>query len=155
MPKLTTEKATTHTLTLTDAELAEWREAALCALDLGGDKDEHAETWRTISRLGLPATRGTLSDQPAKRSIVGTTKDGRPPLRRGRPEPWSMDHQLHVLIQIEARAGQPNDKGERWMERRLTGEAIAVCSCGYSTGLVDSSSLPNVEELAAQHPRTA
>lgn len=76
MPKLTTEKVTTHTLTLTDAELAEWREAARCALDLGGDKDEHAATWRAISRLGLPATRGSLSDGLAKRSIVGDSKGG-------------------------------------------------------------------------------
>lgn len=57
MPKITTERVTTHTLTLTDAELAEWREAARCALDLGGDKDEHTETWTTISRLGMPALR--------------------------------------------------------------------------------------------------
>ncbi|MDX3777747.1 hypothetical protein [Streptomyces europaeiscabiei] len=74
MPKLTTEQVTTHTLVLTDAELAEWREAALCALDLGGDKDEHTDTWRTISRLGLPTTRGSLSDQLYNPAIVGTTK---------------------------------------------------------------------------------
>ncbi|QFZ75088.1 hypothetical protein GFH48_19060 [Streptomyces fagopyri] len=76
MPKLSTEQITTHTLTLTDAELAEWREAARCALDLGGDKDEHADTWRSISRLGLPATRGSLSDQLANRAIVGDTRGG-------------------------------------------------------------------------------
>jgi hypothetical protein len=58
MPTLSTEQVTTHTLTLTEAELAEWREAALCALDLGGDKDDHMGTWRTIARLGLPPTRG-------------------------------------------------------------------------------------------------
>lgn len=68
-------------------------------------------------------------------------------------EPWAMDHRLHVLIQAEARTGQPNDDGERWVERRVTGKAIAVCSCGYTSGLVDSSSLPPVEELAAEHPR--
>ena len=76
MPKLTTEQVTTHTITLTDAELAEWREAAACALDLGGDKDEHAATWRTISRLGLSATRGSVTDQLADRSIVGSTRGG-------------------------------------------------------------------------------
>lgn len=57
MAELKTEKVTAHTLTLTDAELNEWREAARCALDLGGDKDEHAATWRTIARLGLSPTR--------------------------------------------------------------------------------------------------
>lgn len=62
MPQLNTEQVTTHTITLTDAELAEWREAARCALDLGGDKDEHAAVWRTISRLGMSATRGDLVD---------------------------------------------------------------------------------------------
>lgn len=66
-------------------------------------------------------------------------------------ERWVMDHRLHVLIQGEARDGQPNAKGERWVERRLTGKAIAVCSCGYTSGLVDSSSLPPVEQLAAEH----
>ncbi|OSZ58677.1 hypothetical protein OQI_20440 [Streptomyces pharetrae CZA14] len=58
MPQLNTETVTTHTLVLTDAELTEWREAARCALDLGGDKDDHATTWRTISRLGLSPARG-------------------------------------------------------------------------------------------------
>ncbi|UJV41616.1 hypothetical protein [Streptomyces sp. AMCC400023] len=62
MPKLTTEQVTTHTIVLTDTELAEWREAARCALDLGGDKDEHTDTWRTISRLGLSALRGDRVD---------------------------------------------------------------------------------------------
>ncbi|MFJ9243797.1 hypothetical protein [Streptomyces sp. NPDC101776] len=61
MPEITTEQTTTHTLTLTDAELTQWREAARCALDLGGDNDEHTATWRTISRLGLPPTRSTPS----------------------------------------------------------------------------------------------
>ena len=61
MAELKTEKVTAHTLTLTDAELNEWREAARCALDLGGDKDEHAATWRTIARLGLSPTRSMLN----------------------------------------------------------------------------------------------
>lgn len=76
MPKLTTEQVTTHTLVLTDAELTEWREAARCALDLGGDKDEHTATWRAISRLGLSPTRGSIVDQYADPAIVGTTKGG-------------------------------------------------------------------------------
>lgn len=57
--QLSTKQVTTHTITLTEDELNEWREAARCALDLGGDKDDHASTWRTISRLGLSATRGS------------------------------------------------------------------------------------------------
>jgi hypothetical protein len=76
MPELKTEQVTTHTLTLTDAELAEWREAARCALDLGGDKDDHTAIWRTISRLGLSATRSSLSDQLANPSLVGNTRGG-------------------------------------------------------------------------------
>lgn len=63
MPELKTEQVTTHTITLTDTELAEWREAARCALDLGGDKDEHTDVWRTISRLGLSSTRG-MAERP-------------------------------------------------------------------------------------------
>lgn len=61
MPKLTTEQVTTYTITLTETELAEWREAARCALDLGGEKDDHTATWRTIARLGLSAARGSLA----------------------------------------------------------------------------------------------
>jgi len=68
------------------------------------------------------------------------------------PEPWTMDHSLHVLMQIESRPLPPNDKGERWTERRLTGKATAVCSCGYSSGLIDTSELPRVEQLAIEHP---
>lgn len=74
---------------------------------------------------------------------------------RAEPEPWSMDHQLHVLNQIESRPGQPDGNDERWMERRLTGKAIAVCPCGLNTGLVDSSELPDLQALAAEHPRAA
>ena len=68
---------------------------------------------------------------------------------------WTLAHQLHVLNQTEARPGQPDGRGIQWMERRLTGKAIAVCPCGYSTGLVDGGSLPPIEELAAEHPRAS
>lgn len=68
-------------------------------------------------------------------------------------EPWALDHRLHVLNQSEVRPAPPNDKGERWVERRLTGKAIAACSCGYTTGLIDRSQLPPMKDLAAQHPR--
>lgn len=76
MPKLNTEQVTTHTLTLTDTELAEWREAARCALELGGDKDDHAATWRTIARLGLSPTRGDIVDQYADPALIGNTRGG-------------------------------------------------------------------------------
>ncbi|OQR64769.1 hypothetical protein B6E66_07365 [Streptomyces maremycinicus] len=68
-------------------------------------------------------------------------------------EAWVMDHHLHVLMQIESRPLPPHDEGQRWVERRLTGKATAVCSCGYTSGLVDSKSLPPVQALAAEHPR--
>ncbi|MDX3047567.1 hypothetical protein PV378_13795 [Streptomyces scabiei] len=69
-------------------------------------------------------------------------------------EPWTMSHQLHVFNQVESRPGPPDDEGTRWMERRTTGKATAVCSCGYSSGLVDRGDLPPVDALAAEHPRT-
>jgi uncharacterized ParB-like nuclease family protein len=68
-------------------------------------------------------------------------------------EPWTMSHQLHVLNQIESRPGPPDEEGVRWMQRRLTGKTTAVCSCGYSSGLVDRDELPPIEELARRHPR--
>ncbi|MDX3777746.1 hypothetical protein [Streptomyces europaeiscabiei] len=69
-------------------------------------------------------------------------------------EPWTLDHHLTVLNQIESLPGPPDGEGVRWVERRLTGKAIAVCPCGLNTGLIDRSDLPSVEELAAQHPRS-
>ncbi|MEU0181792.1 hypothetical protein ABZ312_11475 [Streptomyces sp. NPDC006207] len=56
-----TEQVITHTLKLTDAELAEIREAAKCAIDLGGATDEHLPVWRSLARLGLSAIRGTAA----------------------------------------------------------------------------------------------
>lgn len=56
---LTTQQITTHQLALTDEELAELREAAQCALDLG-PRDEHAPTWQRLARLGLPPARGPI-----------------------------------------------------------------------------------------------
>ncbi|NEA61349.1 hypothetical protein [Streptomyces sp. SID12488] len=76
MPELTTAQITTHTISLTEAELDEWREAARCALDLGGDKDEHTAIWRTISRLGLSPTRGSLVEEYADSGIIGNTRGG-------------------------------------------------------------------------------
>jgi hypothetical protein len=78
MPQLNTEQVTTHTLVLTDAELAALRNAARIALDDDaraafdkkhsypdwyGSPDPAA--WQAFSRLGLSATRGSLSDQLA------------------------------------------------------------------------------------------
>ncbi|MGW3416474.1 hypothetical protein [Streptomyces phaeochromogenes] len=68
-------------------------------------------------------------------------------------EPWVLDHQLHLLAQIESRPGLPDAKGDRWMDRRTTGKVMAVCTCGLNTGLVDRGELPSIEQLAAEHPR--
>lgn len=75
MPELKTERVTTHTLVLTDAELAALRNAARIALDdnaraafdqTHGHPDWFGSpdpaTWETFTRLGLSATRGSRSD---------------------------------------------------------------------------------------------
>ncbi|MGW1182975.1 hypothetical protein ACWD7Y_05255 [Streptomyces drozdowiczii] len=56
MAELTTEKVTTHTLTLTDEELASLRLAASTALN-GSVPSPHDCHWREFARLGMPATR--------------------------------------------------------------------------------------------------
>jgi hypothetical protein len=71
MPELKTEQTTTHTLTLTSAELTALRNAACIALDPNaraafderhGHPDWYGspdpEAWRAFARLGLPPTRG-------------------------------------------------------------------------------------------------
>ncbi|MFJ2162561.1 hypothetical protein [Streptomyces sp. NPDC087856] len=75
MPELTSEHVTTHTLVLTDAELAALRNAARIALDVDAravfdQKHHHPDwfgsrdpaAWETFTRLGLSATRGNPSD---------------------------------------------------------------------------------------------
>ena len=68
------------------------------------------------------------------------------------PQPWAVDHQLHVLYQTESRPEPPNTDGDQWMERRRTGKAMAVCPCGYTSGLVDTPALPDPAALTAAHP---
>lgn len=70
---------------------------------------------------------------------------------RVEPEPWTLDHRLHVFNQIESRPGQPNEKGEQWMERRLTGLVLAVCNCGFNTGWIPRDQLPSSGELLGRH----
>lgn len=72
---LTTATVTSHTLTLTETELAELREAARCALDLGGQGDDHAATWQKLTRLGLGPARG-LAEEYANPRLVGTERQG-------------------------------------------------------------------------------
>lgn len=67
-------------------------------------------------------------------------------------QPWLLRHDLHVMPQIEVRPGEPDAQGDRWLEARRTGKAMAVCTCGYTTGLVAAAELPSPEALAAEHP---
>lgn len=66
-------------------------------------------------------------------------------------ETWTLDHQLTVLAQTESRPGPLTDEGEQWKQSRPTGKAMAVCSCGYTSGLVDRAALPTNDDLAEHH----
>lgn len=68
-------------------------------------------------------------------------------------EPWTLDHQVHVFAQTESRRGPATAEGEQWMERQQTGKVMAVCNCGYSSGLIDRTELQaTVVGLADDHP---
>jgi hypothetical protein len=56
VPQLTSKQTTTHTLTLSDDELASLREAARIAL-ADSRASVHTTHWQAIARLGMPATR--------------------------------------------------------------------------------------------------
>ncbi|MFD3777342.1 hypothetical protein [Streptomyces sp. NPDC058612] len=56
MPELTTQKITTHTLTLTDDELIALREAGAMAIK-HDNESKHVKAWRSFAHLGKP-TRG-------------------------------------------------------------------------------------------------
>jgi hypothetical protein len=72
------------------------------------------------------------------------------------PVPWTLDHQVHVFAQTESRPGPLTDEGERWMERQPTGKVMVVCTCGYSSGLIDRTELEaTVAGLEPEHPSTA
>lgn len=68
------------------------------------------------------------------------------------PEPWALDHGLTLLAQTESRPGPLTGEGEQWMERQTTGKIMAVCQCGFTTGMVDKAELPDIEALKADHP---
>jgi hypothetical protein len=71
------------------------------------------------------------------------------------PEPWTLDHYMHAFAQTESRPGPLTDEGECWMERQQTGKVMVVCSCGYSSGLIDAAELEStVAGLAAEHTPT-
>ena len=66
-------------------------------------------------------------------------------------EPWGLAHQPHILMQSEARPGPANTEGARWTERRLTGMGTALCSCGYTTGLLPREQLPEIRAFVGEH----
>lgn len=66
--------------------------------------------------------------------------------------PWTRNHQPHILMQMDARSGQATADGTRWTERRLTGLGVALCDCGYTTGLIPREQLPDTAQFAAEHP---
>jgi hypothetical protein len=66
-------------------------------------------------------------------------------------QPWTLDHRLTWLPQTESRPGELTAEGEQWMECRPTGKARVVCTCGYSTDLVDRSALPSNDDLREHH----
>ncbi|MFD6725888.1 hypothetical protein ACWHA6_37850 [Streptomyces anthocyanicus] len=68
---------------------------------------------------------------------------------------WTLDHHLYVLARTESRPTTPNTEGDTWRECRHTGMVTVVCACGYTSGLVDPTTLPSVDTLTAAHPSTA
>lgn len=66
--------------------------------------------------------------------------------------PWTLSHQPRILTQHEARPGPPQPDGPPWTERRLTGYGIALCGCGYTTGLIPVGLLPDTIQFAREHP---
>lgn len=84
MAELRTDRVTTHTLTLTDAELGALRNAARIALDddaraafdtKHGHPDWHGSpdpaAWKAFTCLGLSPTRGSLTDGYTNPKLVG------------------------------------------------------------------------------------
>jgi hypothetical protein len=68
-------------------------------------------------------------------------------------EPWTLEHRVHLFNQDEVRPGPPDSDGTRWVERRLTGKANAVCNCGWSSGWMDRDELLAMrEQLKTEHP---
>jgi len=65
---------------------------------------------------------------------------------------WVLDHNPAILLQAESRGGEPNADGVRWIESRPTGLGMALCSCGYTTGLISRGQLPGPQRFADEHP---
>lgn len=77
--------------------------------------------------------------------------------------PWTADHRLTLLRQVEVRAGEgdqwmeyrPTDRGDQWMECRPTGRVLAACNCGYTSGWVRPAELPDAAGIYAEHSNAA
>lgn len=68
------------------------------------------------------------------------------------PEPWALDHQVHLFAQTESRPGPLTAEGERWMQGRPTGKVMVVCTCGYNSGLIERAEMEStVAALAGEH----
>lgn len=68
------------------------------------------------------------------------------------PGSWSLDHEVHVFAQTESRPGPLTAEGERWKECRQTGKVMAVCTCGYSSDLIERAEMEStVAALADDH----
>jgi hypothetical protein len=72
-------------------------------------------------------------------------------MRTETAEPWALDHAPRILMQMEVRPGPAMTDGTRWTERRLTGRGVALCSCGYNTGLIPRAELPEVTAFVSGH----
>jgi hypothetical protein len=60
--------------------------------------------------------------------------------------PWSNVHELRVFRQVQQRR---MDSG--WIETLPTGQALALCNCGFTTGWVDQDQMPDRAALVAEH----
>lgn len=93
-----------------------------------------------------PVTGMTLDGQDATDSIHAVELPH---------EPWTLDHEVHLFTQSESRPGSPDDQGRQWMERQPTGKVMALCRCGYTSGLIDRTELEaTVSGLAGEHKVT-
>ncbi|WP_405549704.1 hypothetical protein [Streptomyces microflavus] len=64
---------------------------------------------------------------------------------------WVAEHRLTLLRQTESSAGPIDHRGQRWLDRRATGLALAACNCGWTTGWIPVTELPSMAELLGRH----
>lgn len=64
---------------------------------------------------------------------------------------WTTEHRVTLLQQIETRLGDDAGEGQRWMEARSTGRVLVACNCGYASGWVRRSDLPDAAAVYAEH----